>query len=172
MEFPANLKTNFYNKGAILLRKDSISKYAHKVVKGCQKSYVIDHTGKEHILQFAPEDWLISDLDSFVNNKPWTLFIEAIEDSEVICFDKSDFEIFESLDKKVLLEQIRTLRRNIIATNKRLTMFLCSTGEERYLDFIQTYPTLMQRLPLKLIASYIGVTPVYLSEIRKKLAGK
>ncbi len=130
------------------------------------------HADKEHILQFAPEGWLISDLDSFINQKPSTLFIEAIEDSQVIAIDRNEFKIFENLDKPELLEQIRKITRNIFATNKRLTLLLSSTAEERYLDFMQTYPTIMQRLPLKLITSYIGVTLQYLSEIQKKLVKK
>jgi hypothetical protein len=64
------------------------------------------------------------------------------------------------------------LRNNLIATNKRLIAMLSATAEERYIGFTETYPTLVQRLPLKLIASYIGITPEYLSEIRRKLAGK
>jgi hypothetical protein len=81
-------------------------------------------------------------------------------------------DFWEDASREELLEQIKMLTRNIITANKRTRMLLSSTGEERYIDFIQTYPTLTQRLPLKLIAAYIGITPEYLSEIRRKFAGK
>lgn len=160
------------DKGTLLLSKDSISKCAYKINKGCLKSYVIDKSGKEHILQFAPEDWIITDMDSLLNNKPTSIYIEAIEDTEVIILDKMFFENRNSLEKMALIEQNTKLVRNLISINKRLIALLSSTAEERYLDFLETYPALLQRLPLKSIASYIGVTPEYLSDIRRKIVAK
>lgn len=98
--------------------------------------------------------------------------IEAIEDTEVYWIQGKAMDVWESAKREELLEQINLLTRNIISANKRKRMLLSSTSEERYLDFIETYPTSAQRLPLKLIAAYIGITPEYLSEIRRKVAGK
>jgi CRP-like cAMP-binding protein len=123
-------------------------------------------------MQFAPEGWIITDMNSLYNNVPSDITIEAIEDSEVYWIQSETLDIWEKSSREVLLEQIKMLTRNIITANKRTRMLLSSTGEERYIDFIQTYPTLTQRLPLKLIAAYIGITPEYLSEIRRKVAGK
>ena len=159
-------------KGTILLRQGEICKFGCKVITGCLKSYVIDATGKEHIMQFAPEGWIITDMNSLYNNVPSDITIEAIENSEVHWIQSETLDIWEKSSREVLLEQIKMLTRNIITANKRTRMLLSSTGEERYIDFIQTYPTLTQRLPLKLIAAYIGITPEYLSEIRRKVAGK
>lgn len=159
-------------KGEILLLKGDHCQYGYRVVKGCLRSYIINKTGKEHILQFAPEDWLVSDLDSIFNNKPATIFIDAIEDSEVLLLNKLVFQNIENMEKPALLEQNTRLVRNIIASNKRFISLLSSSAEERYEDFTETYPTLVQRLPLKQIASYIGITPEHLSFIRKKMAGK
>jgi CRP-like cAMP-binding protein len=159
-------------KGTILLRQGEICKFGCKVITGCLKSYVLDDTGKEHIMQFAPEGWIITDMNSLYNNVPSDITIEAIEDSEVYWIQSETLDIWEKSSREVLLEQIKMLTRNIITANKRTRMLLSSTGEERYIDFIQTYPTLTQRLPLKLIAAYIGITPEYLSEIRRKVAGK
>lgn len=145
---------------------------AYKVKKGCLRSYVMDKTGKEHILQFAPEGWLVSDINSFVNNQPAAIFIDTIEDAELWVLDRSFFSAMENQSNKELIQFVNTLTNNVIAANKRLILLLSSTAEERYIDFMETYPTLLQRLPLKLIASYIGITPEYLSEIRKKRAGK
>ncbi|QOD62158.1 Crp/Fnr family transcriptional regulator [Polaribacter haliotis] len=160
------------SKGEILLKQGEIAKHGYFVKKGCLKSYAIDKAGKEHIMQFAPESWLISDLDSFTNQTPSLVFIEVIENSEVVLFSKSDFKALEDLDHKTVIEIANKFRNNLIASNKRIIGLLSATAEKRYLDFTETYPTLVQRLPLKLIASYIGVTPEYLSEIRRKITKK
>ncbi len=163
-------KTKKVLKGERLLSFGDIAKFAHKVESGCLKSYVIDNTGKEHILQFAPEGWLIGDMDSSTNKKPSVVFIDAIEDSEVSFIPTSFFEDFHSIEKGLLTEMSIKLRNNLIATNKRIISLLSATAKERYIEFTQTYPTLVQRLPLKLIASYIGITPEYLSDLRRKIA--
>ena len=165
-------KTKKVSKGEILLNFGDIAKYAYKVESGCLKSYVIDRAGKEHILQFAPEDWLIGDMDSSTNQKPSSIFIEAIEDSQVSFLSASDFGNFSNLEKELLTEISTKLRNNLIATNKRIISLLSATAKKRYIEFTQTYPTLVQRLPLKLIASYIGITPEYLSDLRRKIAKK
>ena len=166
----ANLK--IIKKGTVLLSKGEISQSSYKVVKGCLRSYVIDNAGKEHIFQFAPEDWIISDLDSFMNNKPATIFIDAIEESEVLEIRKPQLSFEEGKENKYMSAQTQKLIRNLIATNKRLISLMTHTAEERYLEFIETYPALIQRLPLKMIASYLGMTPEYLSDVRRKLAKK
>ncbi len=156
-------------KGEILLIQGEIAKQAFFVKSGCLKSYTIDKSGKEHIMQFAPESWLISDLESFTNQSPSMVFIEAIENSEVAIITKSNLRDISELDKDSLIDISTKFRNNLIASNKRILGLLSSTAEQRYLDFTETYPTLIQRLPLKLIASYIGVTPEYLSDIRRKI---
>jgi CRP-like cAMP-binding protein len=163
-------KTKKILKGDILLSYGDIAKYTYRVESGCLKSYVIDNAGKEHILQFAPEDWLIGDMDSATNKKPSVIFIDAIEDSEVSFIATSGFGDFHSLEKELLAGISIKLRNNLIATNKRIISLLSATAKERYIEFTQTYPTLVQRLPLKLIASYIGITPEYLSDLRRKIS--
>lgn len=165
-------KTKKVLKGEILLHHGSIANYAYKVESGCLKSYVIDRAGKEHILQFAPEGWVISNMDSFTNETPSTIFIDAIEESEISMLSKSDYKDLYSMEKEVIIQMSIKYRNNLIATNKRVISLLSATAEERYLEFTETYPTLVQRLPLKLIASYIGITPEYLSDLRRKLAKK
>jgi len=157
------------SRGDILLRPNNICACAYKVEIGCLKSYIIDKTGKEHILQFAPENWLLSDLDAFINKKPSTVFIDVIEDSTISIIPQFDYI---RMEKAALIELTTKFQNNLVATNKRVVSLLSATAEERYLEFTKTYPTLIQRLPLKLIASYIGITPEYLSDVRRKLAKK
>ncbi|WP_339923757.1 Crp/Fnr family transcriptional regulator [uncultured Cyclobacterium sp.] len=170
-----NLKTNTiktYKKGVILLEQGEIAKYGYLVKKGCLKSYTVDIAGKEHILQFAPENWMISDLESFTNQVPSSVSIETIEDCEIALIAKVDFKEIEGLEKEVVIDMANKFRNNLIASNKRILGLLSASSEQRYLDFTETYPTLVQRLPLKLIAAYIGVTPEYLSDIRRRMARK
>lgn len=166
------IKTKKVLKGDILLSHGDVAAFGYKVMSGCLRSYVIDRTGKECILQFAPEGWLISDMDSFTNQKPTVIFIDAIEDSEVSLISRGDYGDFATLEKEVLIEMSIKYRNNLIATNKRIISLLSATAQERYLEFTETYPSLIQRLPLKLIASYIGITPEYLSDLRRKMAKK
>ncbi len=163
-------KTLKVSKGEILLSYGDIASYAFKVESGCLRSYVIDKTGKEHILQFAPKDWLVGDIDSSTNNKPSLIFIDAIEDSEVSCISTAAFGDFASLEKDTLVHMSTKIRNKLIATNNRIISLLSASAKERYIEFTKTYPTLVQRLPLKLIASYIGITPEYLSELRRQLS--
>jgi CRP-like cAMP-binding protein len=165
----ANLQTNSplikVKKGEILLRQGDKCLYTYIVLKGCLKGYVIDQSGKEHILQFAPEGSIITDLDSFINEIPATIFIDAIMDSEYTTYEKQLIPKLDELSKKELID---TLTQNVIEINRILINLLSCTAEVRYLEFIAKYPDLLQRLPLKLIASHIGITPEYLSEIRAK----
>ncbi|MGH1438331.1 MAG: Crp/Fnr family transcriptional regulator [Lewinella sp.] len=163
-------KTKKVSKGDLLLSVGDTTLYAYKVKSGCLRSYVIDNAGKEHILQFAPEDWIIGDMGSYTNGDPSTIFIDALEESEVSFISAADFRDFDSLEKELLVEIGIKLRNSLIAANKRIMSLLSATAEERYMSFTQTYPTLVQRLPLKLIASYIGITPEYLSDLRRKMA--
>ncbi|MDO1513263.1 Crp/Fnr family transcriptional regulator [Maribacter confluentis] len=165
-----NLET--VEKGQILLKQGEIAKYGYFVKSGCLKSYAIDSSGKEHIMQFAPEDWLITDLDSFTNQVPSQVGIEAIEESEIFVLSRSEYSDITNFDEEDITEMAIKFRNNLIASNKRIIGLLSATAEQRYIDFTETYPTLVQRLPLKLIASYIGVTPEYLSDIRRKIAHK
>jgi CRP-like cAMP-binding protein len=157
-------------KGTILLRAGEKSNVLFRVLKGCLKSYVVDKAGKEHIVYFAPEEWLISDMDSILNGGPSRVTIEAIEDSEVGFVHQISFDYIQNVAQPDLVEMNLKLLKHIIAINKRLIGLLSNTAEERYVQFTETYPTLVQRLPLKLIASFIGITPEYLSEIRRKIA--
>ena len=156
------IKSKIISKGEFLLSQGEIAKYGFFVKRGCIKSYVIDNSGKERIIQFSPEKLNVSSV----------VFIEAIEESEVLLFSYADFEDISSLENEVITEMIYKFRNNIIALNKRIIGLLSASSEQRYIDFIETYPTLVNRLSLKLIASYIGVTPEYLSEIRRKMMKK
>ncbi|MCA9735518.1 Crp/Fnr family transcriptional regulator [candidate division KSB1 bacterium] len=155
-----------------LLREGEICKYTCFVSKGCLRSYSTDEKGNEHVIQFAIEDWWISDLYSFLTAEPATYNIDALEDSEVLLIEKNSQEdlcaqipAFERFFRLLL-------QNNYIANHRRITAALSATAEKRYLTMLATYPHLVERLPQHQIASYLGITPESLSRIRKTLLQK
>ncbi len=161
--------TKNYKKGDILQRHGETNPNAFFVKHGLLKSYSIDNKGKEHIFMFAPEGWVTADIESQVFNRPSELFIECIEDSEVILVPGNllfgDDLSVEQLKKNKIL----TMRR-IAVLQRRVIMLMSASALERYNAFLEAYPNLSQRLTQKMIASYLGVTPQALSTIRGKTA--
>lgn len=156
-------------KGEILLHQGDQAAHAYLVIEGCLRSYVTDAQGKEHILQFSPEGWIAADLKSLVRKVPAVHGIDAIEPTWVALMDQAATAVMDEHDPLWLATQVKGLRNRIIVLTDRIAHLLASDAETRYLDFIETYPSLVQRLPQKLIASYLGITPESLSRVRNHL---
>lgn len=155
-----------------LFHEGDINKFQVFVVEGCLRSYSIDKNGFEHVLQFAPPGWWIGDMASFLKQQPGTLYIDAIEDTEVVLLYKSDLENLYSTVPK-FERFFRILAENALATYQhRLINNLSLPAKERYENFCRLYPSLIQRLPQKQIAAYIGVTPEFLSKMLSQAAAK
>lgn len=167
------LKTVFKEKKVrrrqYLLQEGDICQFNSFVVEGCLRMYMVDDQGKEHNLQFAIENWWILDMESFYMGNPSKLNIEAIEHSTIYQIKKEDqFKLF--VDYPKFNRIFRVLCENaLIATQKRVLQNISSTAEERYLDFLDRHPQLFNRISNVQIASYIGVTPEFLSAIRKRM---
>lgn len=159
-------------KRHFLLQEGSVCKHLAFVNSGCLRAYSVDHKGEEHIIQFAIEDWWISDLNSFLTGSPATYNIDAIQNSEVLLLEKSDRDhLLESVPK--MERFFRLLQEaNYVSTHRRINDSLSASAEERYLAFITTYPALIEQIPQNHIASYLGITPQSLSRIRKELSYK
>ncbi len=153
-----------------ILQQGDICKYNSFVVKGCFRMYMIDDSGKEHNLQFAIENWWILEMDSFYSEEPSRLNIEALENSIIYQIKNEDqLKLFLKFPK--FNHIFRVLCENaLITSQRRVLQNISSTTEERYLDFINRYPLLSNRISNVQIASYLGVTPEFLSVIRKRLA--
>ncbi len=130
----------------------------------------MDHQGEEHVIQFAVEDWWISELQSFLSGQPTKYNIDALEDSHILLLEKDAREKL-LVAVPALERHFRLLQEaHFVATTHRIDKALSASAEERYLDFMKTYPTLFQRIPQNQIASYLGITPQSLSRIRKEMA--
>lgn len=160
-----------YKKGTIIQRSGDLKTSAIYVKKGLLKSYLIDSKGKEHIYMFAPENWVIGDLEAIQYKQPAELFIECLEDSEVITFEK-DCLFNTELNKEQIAKNAQVLYRRIGRLQRRVLMLMGAPAADRYLYFLETYPELPNRVPQKMIASYLGITPQTLSSIRSEISRK
>lgn len=159
-------------KKQYLLQEGDVCKYIAFVEKGALKSYVIDEAGTERITQFALEGWTISDLYSFLTGEPATYHIDAIEDAELVLISKAAHE--ELLQKVPKYETYIRLQITgaYIALQRRLTSIISLPIEERYKNLTTLYPTIVQRVPQHMIASYMGLTPETLSRVRGRVTGR
>lgn len=170
--FTALLHEKKLKKKQFFLHENEISKYSAFVTKGCLRSYAIDMNGFEHILQFAPAGWWITDMASVISGQPGKLTIDALEDSEILLFSREDQQkLFDKMPKFERLFRILT-ENSVVAANNRLLDYMSLTAQERYELFCKRYPMLMKTLPQKQIASYIGVTPEFLSKMKSGLLKK
>lgn len=170
--FISVLQTKKIRKRQYHVQAGDTCRYECYVVKGCLRQYYVDETGMEHTIMFAIEDWWTSDMYGLITGKPALTNIEAMEDSELLLIEKNDFEeLLAKVPKFERLFRIK-LQRAFIAHQRRIIENMSMPAEQRYLNFIEQFPAMEQRLPLKHIASYLGITPESLSRIRKQLAEK
>ena len=152
-----------------ILQEGDVCKFSTFVVEGCFRMYVVDKNGKEHNLQFAIENNWTGDIQSFFFKKPSKLYIEAMEPSIVLQIKRQDqFKLY--LDYPKFNQIFRILaENNNLELQRRILNNISLSSEERYLDFLDHYPQLFNRISNVQIASYLGITPEFLSMIRKRI---
>ena len=152
-----------------ILQEGDVCLYNSFVVEGCFKMFMVDNNGKEHNLQFAVENWWIGDIGSFHSEEPSKLYIEALENSTILQIKKEDqLKLFVDYPKFNRIFRVFT-ENALVGTQRRVLQNISSTAEERYLDFLKRYPYFFNRISNVQIASYLGVTPEFLSTIRRKI---
>jgi CRP-like cAMP-binding protein len=158
-------------KKTIMLREGEMCNFEAFVVKGCVRKYYIDPSGFEVILQFAIEDAWVSDISfSIYEDKPSRIFIETMEDCEFLVFTpETKEELFAKAPKFERAFRI-LLHRNLASTQNRLFNAISKTALEKYLEFLELYPTLPQRVAQHYIASYLGISAEFLSKTRAKIS--
>ncbi len=151
-----------------ILQEGDVCKLNTFVVEGCFKMYLVDGNGKEHNLQFAIENWWIGDIGSFHTEQPSKLYIEAMENSIILQIKKEDqLKLFVEYPKFNRIFRVIT-ENALVSSQRRILQNISSTAEERYLDFMERYPHFFNRISNVQIASYLGVSPEFLSTIRKR----
>lgn len=152
----------------LLLQQGSVCRTINFVVKGCMRMYTTDENGKEHIVMFAPENWWCTDLFSFHTASPSTHSIEALEDTVVVQLSHQNLEkLYIEVPK--FERFFRVLFQNgFIMYQNRISSELALPADQKYKVFKKLYPGLNQRIAQKHIAAYLGITPVFLSMLRKK----
>ena len=168
-EFISILSVHKLRKKECLILPGSLVDTEYYVVKGCLKSFHTSENGDKSIIQFAIEDWWISDFKAFFNDCPAILSVECIEDSTVLGLKKSNLEeLYMRIPKFERFFRIKTTRAFISLTG-RVQAALEKESSELYLDFCKSYPNIEQRVPNYEIASYLGIKPESLSRIRKEI---
>jgi CRP-like cAMP-binding protein len=164
--FKSLLLSKKIRKRHYLLQQGDVCKYQAFVEKGILRSYTVDKKNNEHVLQFASEGWWMADLSSYLNNEPSFLNMDAIEDAELLLIDKSSWEV--AMHKIPNLEHyFRIIIQNhLVTTQKRLLQSLSESAAEKYARFLHTFPDCEQRIPLHMIASYLGIKRETLSRLR------
>lgn len=161
-------KPRLYRKRQYVLQEGDICNQFNFIVRGCLRMYKVDNKGDIHIIQFAAENWWINNIGSFHDRKPSDLNIDALEDTMVLQISHENLlKLYTTAPKfdrifRVLIE------KSFVSLQKRLLQNISSTAEERYLTFLQTYAALSNRLPQTQIASFLGMSPEFLSRLRNK----
>ncbi len=158
-------KTTTKRKHQYILQEGEIADKEYWIVKGCLKSYFFDENGKEYILQFGMEDWWITDYESFVKQSKSKIYIDCIEDCELLYIT---YENREKLTKEMhKMERFWAKKSKFgrIALQNRILSLIKNSSKERYELLLEQYPKLFQRVPKKLIASYLGVSRETLSRL-------
>lgn len=155
-----------------LLKADEVCKYSYFVTDGCLRGYTLDTNGLEHVLNFAPKDWWIADMYSLISQKPGTIYIQALEPTSILALSKTaqeqlykDIPAFERFFRIII-------ENSLVSFQQRLLDNLSLPAEERYQNFCKRYIGLADSLPAKQVASYIGVTPEFLSKMKHRLLYK
>lgn len=158
-------------KKTIMLHEGDICTFEAFVLKGCVRKYYIDSNGFEVILQFAIEDAWVGDISSSAfDQKPSKLYIETLEECEFLMFNPETKEqLFELAPRFERAFRI-LVQRHLAVTQNRLINTISKTALDKYLEFLELYPTLPQRVAQHYIASYLGISAEFLSKTRAKLA--
>jgi len=161
-----------YQKKEYILQAGSVSEHECFIVEGCLRAFVVDYKGNEHTLRFGIENSWIGDLDSFFKREPATYNIQALEPTTALMIrvDKMN-ELMRTMPEFEHYFRIM-FQYGVMSLQKRLVQDLTLSAEERYTYFTEKYPHLLQRVPQKHIASYLGMTPEFLSSLRKKISQK
>ncbi|OOQ61629.1 Crp/Fnr family transcriptional regulator [Mucilaginibacter pedocola] len=166
-EFISHLKIVRIKRKQQIVQPDFVCKYRTYVVSGALKAYIIDpEDGQEHVIGLAIDDWWISDFSSYINQKPATFFVEAVEDSIIIQLSfENEQKLYDQIPKFERFFRLHA-QRTAAGMQKRMLSSISKTAEERFEELSGRYPKFLLKFPQYVIASYLGITTQFLSRIR------
>jgi CRP-like cAMP-binding protein len=170
--FHSLLKHRKVAKKTFLLKEGEVCDFEAFILKGCIRTYYLDKEGVETILLFAVEDWWVSDITSFSERKPSNLFVETLEECELLTIDYAGkSRLFEKIPAFERMFRL-LVQRSLGVLQQRFYSSISETAEQRYKQFLEKYPLVAQRVPQHQIARYIGVSPEFLSKVRSTMFKK
>lgn len=170
--FVSLLKPKQIKKGQFYQEAGEVCRTQAFVISGCMRSYHVGEDGKEHILQFAPSDWWTGDMASFLKGTPALLNSDALDDSVLLLIERTQMDhLYERVPKFERFFRI-LITNAFIAQQRRMLGNLSLPAEERYAQFRKLYPSLDEHVAQKHIASYLGITPEFLSTVRKRVLAR
>tara|TARA_R110002049_G_scaffold65731_4_gene172344 strand:+ start:3431 stop:4018 length:588 start_codon:yes stop_codon:yes gene_type:complete len=171
-QFSSIVRTTNVKRRQFIVQPNFVCSHQTYVLKGAFRSYFINDEGIDNTIQFAIEDWFISDFNSYIHQTPASLYVEALEDSVVQQIAYSDVE--KICDKNQKFERFFRMvaQKSFAYSQRRVLSNLGKLAEERYLEFEKLYPSIVQRVPQYALASYLGMSPEFLSKIRKRILTK
>ncbi|MEN0053357.1 MAG: Crp/Fnr family transcriptional regulator [Mucilaginibacter sp.] len=161
----SHFTARIFRKHQYVVQSGDAAPNDHFVVKGLLKSFYVDDSGKTHILQFAMEDWWISDPQAYHNRTTATLNIDCLEDTQILFISIDNREKLCADLKKMEYFFLKKTTAGYIALQKRILSLMSQNAEDRFAQFLQLYPTLLPRVPKALIASYLGISRETLSRV-------
>ncbi|MDJ1493597.1 Crp/Fnr family transcriptional regulator [Cytophagaceae bacterium DM2B3-1] len=163
-----SFKLKKIKKRQFIIQPDFVATHRNYVLKGAFRAYVVDSKGQEYTIQLAIEDWWISDYNSYIFQQPATMFVVALEDSEVAQIDYSREQYLKRYSPTFETFFRIMAERSTAFQQRRLIANLTQTAEERYHHFLEQYPLLVQRIPQYALASYLGMTTEFISRVRNQ----
>lgn len=170
--FLEQFKVTKVKKRQFIIQPDFVAKYRNFVVDGAFRAYVIADEGNEHTIQFAVEDWWISDYNSYIYQVPASMFVIALEDSVILQLDYEKEQLLKDSNHKYETFFRIMAERSFAGMQKRIISNLTKTAEERYTEFEEKYPKIANRVPQYALASFLGMTTQYLSKLRTAIVSK
>ena len=168
IEFTSRFKETRIKKRQFVVQPGFVPKSRYFVIKGALRAYVVGDEGEDHTIQFAIEDWWISDYNSYINQQPASMFVVALEDCILMQISFEDEQTLKALNHKFETFFRYMAERSTAFMQRRIITNLTKSAIERYDIFINSYPKLVQRVPQYALASYLGITTQFLSKIRNQ----
>lgn len=171
-QFVAFFKPAKIKKRQFIIQPDFVARHRNYVLEGAFRAYVVADKGQDHTIQFAIEDWWISDYNSYIYQQPATMFVVALEDSVVLRLSYEDEQKLKAAHPKFETFFRIIAEHSTAFMQRRIISNLTQTAEERYEQFLERYPQIVQRMPQYALASFLGMTTEYLSKLRNNKVSK